>query len=251
MDKTATELVFVVGERFLNALDSRHYINYKQFLETTQGTNPAHSHDTLFTPGQGLSEEERQSVHSLISEAAPHLQKKQYRRTLLKSQLHKNYQENVLISELDELSPNEYSSELVIHNDNELIQDHLSGSHIPGMIFVEATRQLSIAAWSCYENQHPHTTALLIKDIHCEYYQFAFPFQTDIHTTILKEGANTYEMDIFFTQNNEQIAHTFGHFSTIESKSIQKIEKRQMRTAIRDKTTNIVQNNQKTYIRSV
>lgn len=250
MENTFTELVFVVGERFHNTLDSRHYINYKQFLEATQGTNPPHYHDTLFSPGQGLSEEERQCVNNHISVVAPHIPKQQYRRTLPKSYLHKNCQENVLITELDELSPNEYRSELVIHNDNELLQDHLSGSHIPGLIFVEATRQLSIAAWSCHEKQHPQTTVMLIKDIHCEYHQFAFPFQTDIHTTILKDGSNTYKMDIYFKQNNEHIAHTFGHFSTTESKLIQIIEKRQMRTAIRNKTTNLVQKTQKTYIRS-
>lgn len=66
----------------------------------------------------------------------------------------------------------------------------------------------------------------------------------------MKEGASSYKMDIHFIQNNEMIAHTFGKFSTVESKLIKKIEKRQMRTAIRDKTTCIIQNDQKPYMRS-
>lgn len=250
MESTTTELVIVVGERFHNVLDSRHYISYHKFLKAISGETSPHVMQPVFSPGQGLSEVERYRVHGHLSENSPHLLRKKYLRTLPSSLLHKNHQENVLITELDPLTDKEFRSELVIHNDNELLQDHISGCHIPGMVFVEATRQLSIAAWSCIENLEPHSTAMLIRDIHCEYQQFAFPFQTDIHTIITKEGANTYSMDIHFTQNDEYIAHTFGNFSTIESRSIKKLEQRQMRTAIRQKTSNLLQNRDKNYMRS-
>lgn len=194
MDKNPSDIIFVVGERFYNALDSQYYITFRQFIVATQEPSTEHPGVPLYSPGQGLAEDERQSVHNYLWEAAPHLAMPKYLRSLPKSHLHKNYQENVLITELDELSKNDYRSELVIHNDNELLQDHLTGSHLPGMIFVEATRQLSIAAWSCYENSPAHEIAMLINDIHCEYHQFAFPFQTDIH-------ASDYEGRCEFLQN--------------------------------------------------
>lgn len=231
-------------------MDSHHYISYQKFLTAISAEASHHALQPIFSPGQGLSEAERQRVHGHLSENAPHLLRQKYLRTLPSSLLHKTHQENVLITELDPLTDKEFRSELVIHNDNELLQDHISGCHIPGMVFIEATRQLSIAAWSCLENLEPHSTAMLIRDIHCEYQQFAFPFQTDIHTIITKEGSSTYSMDIHFTQNNEYIAHTFGNFSTMESRTIKKIEQRQMRTAIRQKTSTLFQNKDKTYIRS-
>ncbi|GAB1643593.1 AfsA-related hotdog domain-containing protein [Krasilnikovia sp. MM14-A1259] len=59
--------------------------------------------------------------------------------------VHKNRPENVLLSALTNSSSAHCTAALRIHRDNEFVLDHQTARHVPGMVVIEAMRQICIA----------------------------------------------------------------------------------------------------------
>lgn len=213
-------LKFVIGERLFNQNLSNSYITFKNYLEEI---NNHAFHDVIYIPGQGLSDTERKVVYR---DNIKHFSGNAYKiGTLLsKEAMNKRDDRNVLITELISLGNDRYESSLVIHNDNELIQDHFTGSHIPGMIFLEASRQLARATWMKYENSPQDAMAMVINDIHCEYKKFAFLFCVNVEVNIRKLTDCTYDLDASFTQNGVQVVKSYGKLQIAQKKKLAALE---------------------------
>lgn len=61
-----------------------------------------------------------------------------------RSLTHKHSEKNILVSAPRKLDTDNYSANLLIDSPAEL-EDHVTGQHIPGMLLVEASRQMFIA----------------------------------------------------------------------------------------------------------
>lgn len=213
----------VVGERFRNLAERcDQYIPFTDYANSYERFEAGS--DVLFIPGQGLDEQRRELVISRM----PNQQVREYldkgSRKLSCREAHKHNAANILITELEVLSKGHFRTYLNLHNDNELLLDHFSGAHIPGMVILEATRQISIAAWSAYEGKDADDVAMVINDIHCEYKKFAFPFCLPIDVRLSKLSEEEYELTVEFLQNDEVVALTYGTFKALSKEKIEKLE---------------------------
>ncbi|NRA84611.1 MAG: hypothetical protein HRU22_12830 [Gammaproteobacteria bacterium] len=215
-------LQFVVGDRFSSLSQDKLYITYSDFIKKTLSQTPSAIEHPFYMPAQGLNQGCRQK----ISNENARLNNKKNSDVIImqsKEAMHKSNQKNVLITKLRTIASGQYQSELIIDNDNEFLLDHFSGQHIPGMIFLEATRQLSIASWAALVDDDPDNVSMIINDIHCEYKKFAFPFCIHITVNIHPVGEN-YQVDINFTQNNDVVVRTFGTFKVVPRQKLSKME---------------------------
>jgi A-factor biosynthesis hotdog protein len=98
--------------------------------------------------GQGITDYDRAYVHDVLccrglqntvltesSEPAP----------VARSRSHKHREANVVLAGLVRTSDHDYRAALRLHPDNEFLLDHQSVEHLPGMVVIEAFRQMSIA----------------------------------------------------------------------------------------------------------
>lgn len=184
-----------------------------------------HSDNCIYVPGQGLSDSERIYVTNSIRETSIRQYFLDNGRLLKSNKTHKRKDCNILISELSTVTHGKYRSHLYLHQDNELLLDHFDGSHVPGMVLLEATRQLAIATWSEFEQRDTSGMAMVINDIHCEFNHFALPFCINIDISINRINKdNSYQLNVEFIQNGNVFSNSYGTFRVIEKNKLRKIE---------------------------
>ncbi|MCL7931746.1 AfsA-related hotdog domain-containing protein [Halomonas llamarensis] len=215
---------FVVGNKFWNPEVNDAYISIDTFRESIK--EPPGAMGLIYIPGQGLSERQRQDVINTIREPAIRKYLINNGKLLESDKTHKCKDCNILISELSTVAHGKYRSCLYLHQDNELLLDHFDGSHIPGMVLLEATRQLAIATWSHFEQRVTCGMAMVINDILCHFNDFAFPFCINIDISIDRiEKDNSYRLTVDFIQNGNVFSNSYGTFRVIESKKLRKLER--------------------------
>ncbi|WP_165771536.1 AfsA-related hotdog domain-containing protein [Vreelandella nigrificans] len=215
---------FVVGSKFWNPEVNDVYTSIDTFRTIIE--NHPYAVDNIYVPGQGLSESERQDVIDTVRVPAIKKYFLNNGKLLNSDKTHKCNDYNILISELSTITHGKYRSCLYLHQDNELLLDHFDGSHIPGMVLLEATRQLAIATWSQFEQRDTSGMAMVINDIHCHFHDFAFPFCINIDISIDRvEKDNNYRLNVEFIQNGNMFSNSYGTFRVIENKKLRKLER--------------------------
>ena len=124
---------------------------------------------------------------------------------------------------------NKYESSLILNNENELLLDHVSGRHIQGIVFIEATRQMSTAVVNKF---YPSGEYYLMHDIGAEYINFAFPIETFIQLELCGDDdksagkAHKFKVKLDFLQNKKTVVSTRGSFSSMDKHVFNSIEER-------------------------
>ncbi|NRA53866.1 MAG: hypothetical protein HRU23_06940 [Gammaproteobacteria bacterium] len=215
-------LQFVVDDRFSNLSQDKLYITYSDFIKKTASQTISEIKHPYYVPAQGLNKGCRQKIIDVNARLNNNNNSDEI---IMQSKeaMRKSNQKDVLITQLQTIAPGQYLAELIIDNDNEFLLDHFSGQLNPGMIFLEATRQISIASWASFVGDDPVNVSMIINDVHCEYIKFTFPFCTHITVSIERDGEN-YHVDINFNQNNELIVRTFATFKVVPSQRLSKMD---------------------------
>lgn len=102
---------------------------------------------------------------------------------------HKHRPENILISD-PKLEPNgSYVAELLLHERNELMLNHLTGQHIQGMVLTEACRQMFLAVTEryCLDKYLANKRYFVINSMNIRYQAFAFPLPAQIRYRIIEQ----------------------------------------------------------------
>ncbi len=130
-DREAFMFKVVVGNRFKSSTHNANYISMQDYLASHRDMQ-----GVMFIPGQGVNVEERNfilsnNVQQVSSDLLRHITQQ------CRTSVHKSKQQNVVISQLTPILNKDltYKASLVVDNENELILDHVSGYHVPGMIF--------------------------------------------------------------------------------------------------------------------
>lgn len=212
------KIVYVIDDRFINFNGMDGAVLYSDWciLRTGDALRQA-----IYIPGQGLTTEQAfQILDSSLRIASeegwqfdwPSLQ------LASRQQTHKQRPENIIITAPVMAGDCIFESSLVLQRDNELLLDHTTGFHIQGMVFLEATRQVSTAVVDIVypkgENYY------VMHDIHADYLSFAFPIETKIILKLHEEGINdegneSFAVRLDFIQNGRKIVTTSGRFTAI------------------------------------
>lgn len=222
-----SKYIIVIGDKFSSL---RHAISCKTFLEWQAEKNSVQE-GTYYIPGLGLNDREHNEVINNLPEP---LKKSLVIFPATTEQTHKHFKENVLLGNFEYLSDSNYRAKLVINDKNELLQDHVTGIHLPGMIFVEATRQMCVAAVHSFSKSK--NDYLVIDEITSNFISYAYPLPTEITMDIEKDADSDivkYNVQVNFYQSERAIAKTSGSFMIMEKEKFQSTEERGVAISIK------------------
>lgn len=127
--------------------------------------------------------------------------------------VHKHRAENMLISRPQRISPVLYQAWLSLQDSGEMLNDHMTGQHIQGIVLTEAGRQMLISTSEHYllDEQTRGNAYFVLNTLSSEYQRFAFPIPTKIEFHILQEKSKPgkslkVDCEIRFIQNDELVA---------------------------------------------
>jgi hypothetical protein len=100
---------------------------------------------------------------------------------------HKRRTENTLITTPVRLGEDDFEAALCLDERVDLINDHVTGQHLPAMILVEAGRQMFIATFERYFNEPQEKVSFLVTGMNNTFHHFAFPVTTQLRTKLLEK----------------------------------------------------------------
>lgn len=128
------------------------------------------------------------------------------------AQVHKVRYENSLLTMPAQTGHLTFEAALLLDDQSELLSDHIGGQHLPGMILVEAVRQMGLAVVEqFFAAEFPHGCGFLWTSINMNFVQFAFPIKTVVVSRIrerrvVKTRREVFSFDFEFTQRGAVVA---------------------------------------------
>jgi len=176
-----TKKVILVGDQFSTFANGDTVVTLRHFntIQTTQNNA-----DLEVIVGQGLS-------HNTVDQLRHHDGITVPDETSPLKLTHKHHQDNVMISKPIKFGKSKYQLDLLLNNANDRLLDHVTGTHVSGMVLIEAGRQASIACseleYRLAESEVPF--GFVWNDLQVEFMRFTLPVPTKLLLT-LTETAN-------------------------------------------------------------
>ncbi|WP_067706769.1 AfsA-related hotdog domain-containing protein [Nocardia yamanashiensis] len=154
-------------------------------------------------------------------------------------QVHKYQNSNVLLANLIRESATEFSADLRIHGDNELLLDHQTGEHVQGIVIVEAVRQLFLGAFELeYGRRWPEQHFYIVwNSIELEFKSFLFPLPASVHAVLtpvsIEDPAKLeFAIEVEVRQAGQVVATTRISYAALPNERISQIERHKAAKAI-------------------
>lgn len=220
------KIVIVVADIFEKFTHNEGVSGAKEVLQKLREVNEweAFSNSQLIA-GQGLSELEVDHIYCLalsrgVEKNFAYWRLWRNKAPADKKTSHKHNPKNVLVSTPTAKGDDCFESDFIIHHENELMQDHLTGEHVQGMVLIEACRQMFLAVKEeFYLKEFPSDKKyFVINELNIKYLAFAFPvngkvrykaistnrprsnkLEAHAHIEINQNGISTVFMDVKFT----------------------------------------------------
>lgn len=154
-------------------------------------------------------------------------------------QVHKYQNSNVLLANLIRESATEFSADLRIDGDNELLLDHQTGEHVQGIVLVEAVRQLFLGAFELeYGKRWPEQHFYIVwNSIELQFSSFLFPLPASLHAvltpvSIEDPGKLEFAIEVEVRQFGRSVATTRITYAALPNERISQIERHKAAKAI-------------------
>jgi len=164
--------VIVVGDQFSafaneETVITRSHLNYFLSKEPQEGIE--------IVVGQGLSHADLEKLRELAFVSTPG-------QVAPLKLTHKHHADNVMISNPVDVGNFTYNMDLLLNDAQDRLLDHVTGTHVSGMVLIEAARQASIAcvevAYRLQEESIPQ--GFLWNSINGTFTRFTFPVPSRI-----------------------------------------------------------------------
>lgn len=221
--------IHVVGDKFKGFATHENVYTYSEFIAEAAKTEVINR----VILGQGLNSDQRLTLKALCKNGKIE-QIDGIDMSFAKStDTHKYAQKNILISDPIEIERHSnYQAQLMINDECAEMDDHVTGQHIQGVIYIEAARQMMLAVSEKYilpiEQAGNSYCALL--SVVVKYHQFSFPLITNIIHEIsgltFKGSKHSATSNTSFYQGGELVAeviicYLFNDKKYLEKKEIQ------------------------------
>jgi hypothetical protein len=169
----ADSVVLVVGDQYGAFTRHRQVVTLSDFRQRETGVT-----GTRVLIGQGLGHHE---VEALAAAGPPATVEPRDELASL-AQTHKRDAANVLVTTPRRQGPGRYTVQLALNDGMDRLLDHITGSHVSGIVLVEAGRQGVIA---CAEVDHalasrPVPWGFVWTGMQVSFTRFAFPLPTEL-----------------------------------------------------------------------
>jgi len=222
-----------VADGFAAFAQQDNIITFSKLFSALQQNVSSFFANTRFLAGQGLSKEQQHAIYGLATlrgykQAFVNWFKwiKEPADTRI---THKHRPENILISAPLQSNDDLYVSDLIIHDQNELMVDHQTGQHLQGMVLVEASRQIFIAVAEEFFLESGGGNYFVINSLGIEFQSFAFPLPAKVECRVVnkeidKNNNMKFNFEIKIFQAEECAATVNAEFTVIKLSYINKRE---------------------------
>lgn len=126
---------------------------------------------------------------------------------------HKVFDKNVLIGAVEEIGPGRYRAPLVLDERVEVLEDHLTGLHIPGVTLLEAARQTWTAVTERFLIPAEPKTRFVIVYVDSAFESFVFPLPAHLEYQLVNQERGPAGQTITFQVTVHQTGRTAARFS--------------------------------------
>lgn len=212
--------IYVVGDKFAKNLTSQNIISMSMLEKSIYCNDYAHY---KFYLGQGVNLKKIFAFKKYIKINRLQNISILFDKSYIKASrriTHKKKSVNVFISDPLKIDDKIYVSRLLVDDRCVEMSDHFANKHMPGMILIEAARQMATAITEKFYIVNNKEPLLFIgKSFNAIFNCLISPLEVDIKCMInkIKESKNnkTFDITIFFIQNNNictEINHIFSVF---------------------------------------
>ncbi|MFJ1751578.1 AfsA-related hotdog domain-containing protein [Kitasatospora sp. NPDC088134] len=215
----------VVGDRFEEFLALPGAIGATDLLERLRTWSAADG-DTPYavTVGQGLTAGQLAELRAAAGAAdgrlavGPDGVPEPSERTVT----HKAFDKNVLIGAVERLGPEHYRTPLVLDERVEVLEDHLTGLHIPAVTLLEAARQTWTAVTEQFLVPAEPATRFVIGHVDSTFESLVFPLPAHLEYRLTDQRATATGQSLSFTVTVHQTGRTAARFAA-QIHSIQRL----------------------------
>lgn len=223
--------MLIVGNKFSDFSINDNVIMLKD-IEILIKNKKLSDMDIYYELGQGVSEDK---IHKLISLSIEY----NFRDKLLfepikkcrTKHVHKSELKNSLITLPIRIAGNIYESMIYIDDENEIMSDHVTGQHLQGMLFSEASRQMFLAVTEeFYPNNKEEHISFAWKKSDVIFHNYAFPVKTKLIFEIskcssVKKDRCDFSANISIYQNDKLVCTSIMEYETLPLKLTARREK--------------------------
>ncbi|WJV25514.1 MULTISPECIES: AfsA-related hotdog domain-containing protein [Pseudomonas] len=182
----------VVANQFEDFARHGHVLSYSTLLQALKTPGAIELKGSRIIAGQGLGRKEIQHAYRLAVDSGygsefEHWHMWSEAELASEDLSHKRHRKNVLISIPDRTDEGVYTASLLLHAENELMLDHLTGQHVQGMVLLEACRQMFLAVTERFhlDDYAPQKRYFVLNEMSVRYTAFAFPLPAQIRYRLL------------------------------------------------------------------
>ncbi|HSK38659.1 MAG TPA: AfsA-related hotdog domain-containing protein, partial [Arenibaculum sp.] len=238
--------IYVVGDKFATFGANDGVVTVSDLLTgIEQGDFAGESgQGTHFRLGQGLHHEQIQMLVA-AAESRQILQSfdrkiRDGRDTCAKrGEVHKHRPENVLITSPRRIADDVFESDLVIDDRCELMNDHVTGQHVQGMVLIEAARQMFLAVTEAFfvDPESGHHYYFVINEMNTEFRRFLFPVEAIVRYRIIESdvtdpGRLSFTAAIDVMQADRSTTTVNVRFTAFDAEVIERKEAEKARQTI-------------------
>ncbi|WP_354641715.1 AfsA-related hotdog domain-containing protein [Kitasatospora camelliae] len=235
------ETMVVVGDRFEEFLENKGTVPAGVLLERLRnGDLPPR---IQLTVGQGLTAAQLAELAALAERGPTIVAIRQgaVPAPAERRLTHKHDAKNVLIGTVEQTGAGTFRAPLVLDERVEVLEDHLTGQHIPAVTLLEAARQ----TWTVVTEQFLLTedipTRFVINSVDSAFHRFVFPLPATLEYRLVSHQRSPVGQTIAFTvevhQQGEKAATFNAEIRVIPQLFAAKQEAMAARQAVRDELT--------------
>ncbi|MFD7657445.1 AfsA-related hotdog domain-containing protein [Actinosynnema sp. NPDC059797] len=228
------ESLVVVGDRFAEFLGNRGTIPVSALLWRLRG------HDgtpLAVTVGQGLTAAQLAELSELAARTGGQVSLHGHAGFVDKRLTHKRDPRNVLIGEPQQVDDRTFTAPLVVDENTETLDDHLTGQHIPAIALTEAARQTWTAVTEKFLVDGTDRTRFVINDFASSFHSYVFPLPTALVYRLLEVRnspvGRTFRCRVEFVQSDAVAAVVSAEYRVIPERFSEKQEAMAARAAVK------------------
>lgn len=181
------KICYVIGDHFAGFSSCAHgIVNYSHLLTCFEQQKVCAER---YIVGQGMTYEGIQALQNQLSNYCSLSDVKIHEMLSVRVSpevVHKHCMQNVHITEPVRVSDLEFVSSLVLHDQCSEMSDHVTGVHVPGIVLIEAARQMFMAVAEMYflEPKQRGNYSYVLTQVRTEFHGFLFPVEVEVKFTM-------------------------------------------------------------------
>ncbi len=241
MDTLSLPTLVLVGERFTAFAEAEGVQTVNRFIASVRAGQHDATEGLVIRAGQGIDGTDLSTVRTALTVRGllDRFRLPSESNTVSPTVVHKHREANVLLADLRQAAENRYAARLRLADDNELIVDHLTGTHIQGMVLIEAARQLMLAVTEEFvlPTMPEREWVYVMSTLDTRFERCVFPVGVDLELTFTPvpgrgAGRPSFDATVTISQAGAVAAVCRSEYRLFDRRALDRCERQQAAAAI-------------------